>query len=872
VSVDVRAQLERSLADRYRLERELGAGGMATVYLAHDLKYDRHVAIKVVHPDLAAVIGAERFLAEIRVTAQLQHPHILPLFDSGETDGQLWYAMPYVEGETLRDRLAREQELPIEESVRIARQVGSALDYAHRHGVVHRDIKPENILLLDGTPLVADFGIALAVSNAGGPRLTQTGLSLGTPQYMSPEQASGAKHIDGRTDVYSLGCVLYEMLAGEPPFTGPNSQAIVARVLTESPQPIRPRRDTVPPAIEAAVLTAIAKLPADRHATAADFVRALDSGHAPTSVSAATNVAAPTNAWTTYLPWGVAAVMAIAAVAMAFRPHGEPEHGITVSTLLPPEGHAFSEAESFGALSPDGQRFAFVALGPHGTRQIWMRHLDTLYAEPVAGTEEGRAPFFSPDGSRLAFLRRDTVWVANLAGGAPQALCAVPYPHSGAWGAPDVIVVAASKGIYRGAFTSGVCSLAIKRDSAAIMAPMHPSLLSDGRHVLFTFMFAVDPSRVVVGDLETGAIQPFLTGQDPTLVGPGLAVFGRWSDNAQNTLWAQRFDERSLALRGSAVPIASRVRTSTTFAYAASASGALIFAQGLGDLGAVITDRAGRITDSASVPGTWSFQLAHDKPWLAAGGDARGLKIFDLNRRVSEPTRFRTTLVFSPAWSPRDTAIAFAVIDSGGVAGISVAHVASGTVSHLVAKAGQFLWPTSWSGDGRHLVITSGSDWMFSRGEIWEYDFVAKTLNPVVVEKFSVHEGALSPDNRWLAYRADATGTFEVWVRPFLRPGAPHRISSSGGRLPRWRNDGRELYYQSPEGHVMVVGVSGGTEPSFTAPRTLFAAAEWTPQTFYDEWATSYDVSGDGQRFALRMNAVSTAAVLVQHWMSRLKP
>src|SRR5665213_3054828 len=225
-------RLTRALADRYAIERELGQGGMATVYLARDLKHDRHVAVKVLHPDLAAVVGAARFLAEIRTTANLQHPHILPLHDSGDADGYLFYVMPYVEGETLRTRLTRERQLPITDAVRIAREVASALDYAHRHNVVHRDIKPENILLHDGSALVADFGIALAISNAGGTRLTQTGLSLGTPQYMSPEQATGDKIIDGRTDVYSLGAVLYEMLAGEPPFTGPSSQAIVSRVLT----------------------------------------------------------------------------------------------------------------------------------------------------------------------------------------------------------------------------------------------------------------------------------------------------------------------------------------------------------------------------------------------------------------------------------------------------------------------------------------------------------------------------------------------------------------------------------------------------------------------------------------------------------------
>ena len=238
MTLAVPEQLAASLADRYVIERELGRGGMATVYLARDVRHGRQVAIKVLHPELAAVLGAERFLAEIKTTAALQHPHILPLFDSGTADGQLFYVMPFIDGETLRTRLDRETQLPIADAVQLTREVADALQYAHERGVIHRDIKPENILLQGGHALVADFGIALAVQHAGGQRMTQTGLSLGTPQYMSPEQAMGEKVIDARSDIYALGAVTYEMLVGEPPFTGPSTQAIVARLLSTAPQPL----------------------------------------------------------------------------------------------------------------------------------------------------------------------------------------------------------------------------------------------------------------------------------------------------------------------------------------------------------------------------------------------------------------------------------------------------------------------------------------------------------------------------------------------------------------------------------------------------------------------------------------------------------
>src|SRR5688572_9713430 len=309
------ADLNSALTGRYRIERELGGGGMAMVYLARDERHDRSVALKVLRPELAAVIGAERFLHEIKTTANLQHPHILPLHDSGNVDGTVWYVMPSVEGESLRDRLTRETQLPIEDALQVAREVASALDYAHRHGVIHRDIKPENILLHDGRAMVADFGIALAVSRTeGGTRITETGMSLGTPHYMSPEQALGERTIDARTDVYALGCVLYEMLAGEPPFTGPSAQAIVAKVMNTMPAPVTASRPTVPVFVDTAIARALSKLPADRFKGAAEFAAALQGVGAQasmttTGVRSASSRPAPRSAvLLRALPWGVAAV------------------------------------------------------------------------------------------------------------------------------------------------------------------------------------------------------------------------------------------------------------------------------------------------------------------------------------------------------------------------------------------------------------------------------------------------------------------------------------------------------------------------------------------------------------------------------------
>ena len=289
---DLLDRITAALADRYPIERELGRGGMATVYLAQDLKHRRRVAIKVLSQDLAAMLGPGRFLREIELAAKLSHPHILPLYDSGQVDGLVFYVMPYIEGESLRDRLNRDKQLPIEDAVRMVQKIAGALDYAHRQDVIHRDIKPENILLHEGEPLVADFGIALAVSAAGGERLTGTGLSIGTPYYMSPEQATGDRQLDARTDVYSLGCVLFEMLAGEPPHTGPTAQAVLARILTEPPRDVRKLRTSVSAGLDRVVARALSRLPADRFPTTSAFAEALSHPESSDQRSGPTEVLA----------------------------------------------------------------------------------------------------------------------------------------------------------------------------------------------------------------------------------------------------------------------------------------------------------------------------------------------------------------------------------------------------------------------------------------------------------------------------------------------------------------------------------------------------------------------------------------------------
>src|SRR5688572_25682343 len=394
-------RLASALADRYRIERELGAGGMATVHLAEDVRHHRKVALKLLHPELSAVIGPERFLKEIELTANLQHPHILPLFDSGTADGQLFYVMPFVEGESLRGRLERERQLPIADAILIAREVADALHYAHERGVVHRDIKPENILLQGGHALVADFGIALAVQHAGGQRMTQTGLSLGTPHYMSPEQAMGDRTLDARSDIYALGAVTYEMLTGDPPFTGSSAQAIVAKVLTERPSPPSTMRDTVPAGVERAVHTALAKLPADRYPTAEAFGAALGAtGYAepaaPSSSRPSSLVSRRTRAPLAAMTLVTALSLALAAWAW-LRREG-PAAGTSRMTLLFEE--LYDDAEEGPIISPDGR--TFVSSNRQG--ELLLRHESSREHRAIPGSRNTWSPFFSPEGDSIAYM------------------------------------------------------------------------------------------------------------------------------------------------------------------------------------------------------------------------------------------------------------------------------------------------------------------------------------------------------------------------------------------------------------------------------------------------------------------------------------
>jgi serine/threonine-protein kinase len=875
-------RLRASLVDRYRIEREVGQGGMATVYLAQDLKHGRQVAIKVLRPELAAVIGAERFLSEIKTTAALQHPHILPLHDSGEADSFLFYVMPFVEGESLRDRLTREKQLPIPDAVRIATEVASALDYAHRHNVIHRDIKPENILLHDGRALVADFGIALAASKAGGTRMTETGMSLGTPTYMSPEQAMGEREITAKSDVYALGCVTYEMLLGEPPFTGPTAQSIVAKVMTEKPAPLLPRRDRIPPNVENAVLTALEKLPADRFASAAQFAQALGD---PSVVAPGAPAAAPARRGARamvprrWLGLALAANLLLIVAALVW-PRGAPETGTSRQSVVlwhyqlpqPLEpGAPFVASQA--AIAPDGSSIVFSDSSTSGVRL--MRKLrDAADATPIAGTEGGVSPFFSPDGKWIGYITLDgQVRKQPVSGGGSitLALDARGDYKAAAWLDDQTIVYVDRRGWFTRVSAEGGTGSAkvYTKPANADIATLAP--LPGSRGLLFTYCngncavqsdlyvydLAADSARVLVPQAAGGWYSP--TGH--------LLYTSR-----DGGLYAAAFDLRRLVTRSGAIPVIDEVEPTR---FALSPSGVVVYsidpaAHEPAEL--VWVTRDGRVTPIDS-----SWRGPFEYPALSPDGMALAVslrgKTTDLWIRRANGTRQKVIALgaanWRASWMPDGKALTFISIRSADSADAeSVFRVqadGSGKAEEILHHR-YGVWETEVSRDGRWLVIRSDEE--NGDGNVYARRLGGDTaLVPLLTDPSQTNQIALSPDGRWLAWGSNESGVQnEIYVASFPDMGSKRLVSRGGGTEPRWSRNGRELFFKSG-GQLMAVAVPPG--PSFLPgdPHPLFSVAGFRAARNRPQ----YDVAPDGRFVMIRQSGAAAGIVYAEHWFAELQ-
>ena len=886
MTIGTEERLRSALADRYRIEREIGAGGMATVYLAQDLRHDRRVALKVLRAELAAVIGAERFLAEIKLTANLQHPHILPLLDSGEAgqreDGSgifLWYTMPYVEGESLRTRLSREKQLPLDDAVRLATEVASALDYAHRHGVIHRDIKPENVLLHEGRALVADFGIALALSSAG-TRMTETGMSLGTPHYMSPEQAMGERELTARSDVYALGAMLYEMLVGEPPFTGPTAQAIVARVVTESPRPLLPQRHTIPPQVEAAVMIALEKLPADRFGSAAEFAEALARpGFADT-----TAFAAPVG-WSA--PAGRKARIRLAAII-----GGVALVGVAAGWILRPRPAPDLRVERFEilngvladggfAISPDGRTVVASVRKEGGGYHLITRRLDALETATIPGSDNSGLPAFSPDGRELAFSSPRGVGRVTLGGGA-AVTTALPIPGNSSleWGVDGFWYFSNQNGgVSRVAVTGGQPEIVIQPDSISGELLLYVDALPGGRAVLVSRVRAeYAQNEVAVLDLRTKTMRNLVRGTMGKYDGVGHLLYA----TSDGVLFAAPFDPDKAEISGEPVAVARDIWLPGFgwAAYDVSPSGTLIYqtVAGLSEGQALVfVGRDGTRRPFPLPKGQYNnLALSPDGARLALGtveGNKDGGEIFVMGLHDSVLTRLTFEGVNGyPSWTPDGKRLAFYREVNAERDLMWIPADGSGRADALFRRP-KAQFESVFSRDGRWLVFRDGNGSIGDDLALWMLDVSRPDSQWMYLDEPGAAERApaISPDSRFLAYVSDVSGRPEVYVRPFPDPGsgAVWQVSTDGGMEPVWAWSGNELFYESPS-DLMAASIS--TTPAFSvrARRTLFPNRDLVVNPWHQRFVV---LPGDSLFVMIqsRFGAESIRTVVVTNWTADLQ-
>jgi len=846
------SQLKAALADRYEVDREVGAGGMATVYLARDLKHDRRVALKVLKPELGAVLGVERFLAEIKVTANLQHPNLLPLFDSGAAEGLLFYVMPFVEGESLRARLEREKQLPVDEAVHIGAAVASALDYAHRQGVIHRDLKPENILMHEGQPLVADFGIALAVSNAGGGRITQTGLSLGTPQYMSPEQATGDRAVDGRTDIYSLGAVTYEMLTGEAPHTGSSSQAVIARVLTEKPRAVRASRPNVPAHVEAAVDHALEKLAADRFATAKEFADALTGKVILAVTSAGTGANGdrvtprPARERRLAIALGAMVVVWLATLVPALRDFGSSPYAPEIRFDIP----VLSQTQGLQiAVSPDGKHVAFTTpQTADGKPVLWIRSLATSSIRVLPGTEGAGRPFWSPDSKEIAYFAGEQLRRVAVAGGASQVVANVERPGpsaGGSWGLGGVIVLVSGSRLFRVAASGGEPSL-IPISGVPARSFSNPQLLPDGRHFLFNSRGVGVTSGLYVGSLDDSTTRRLLPIDTRAVYSPlGYLLYVRGA-----SLYAQRFDASRLELSGEPLPVADSIGVNTSggvTGFDVSSDNVLVYRQ----TGVVAFSRHlawysrdGRPAGTAGDTGTYTqISLSPDERFVAVDRDVaaspgRNVWIIDLGSNITSRLTTDSLARGAPFWFPDSRSVGFSSF-RGGSNDFYRKAIGGATDSVLFESGNPDKYPEGVTRDGKSLIFHA-ADTLFSLS----FDG-ARTPTVLATGIPRIDQAHTSPDGKWITYISTESGRFEVYVATFPAIGDRRQVSAAGGGQPRWRGDGKELFYLTEDGMVMAVAVTPGPPIQFGTPTPLFRSPIQAPNPVIEQWA----VTRDGRKF-----------------------
>jgi Tol biopolymer transport system component/predicted Ser/Thr protein kinase len=857
----------------YEILAPLGAGGMGEVYRARDTRLERTVAVKVLPAHLSlSPESRQRFEREARTISQLSHPHICAIYDVGNAEGVEYLVMEYLEGETLAERLAK-GPLPIEQVLRHGIEIADALDRAHAQGIVHRDLKPANVMITKSGVKLLDFGLAKMIVPSS-PReltsfptqanLTQEGTILGTFQYMAPEQLEGG-NTDARTDIFAFGAVLYEMATGKKAFTAHSQASLIAAILERDPPPVSTVQPIAPPGLDRVVRRCLAKDPERRWQSARDV--ALELGEIGPGAAAPVVAAAKPLRRRGAAGWVAALLLSLALLAVLFGPWRRRSLQAASTpvrfTIPPPAG---STLQGMLALSPDGTRLAFVATTGDGRDRLLVRPLDSLETRSLEGTDGAECPFWSPDGRSLAFFADGKLKRIAPDGGGPRTLCDAAAPRGGAWGADGRIVFSANVGgsIDLVPDTGGQPRPLAQLTSRSGEVYRWPSFLPDGRHFLYYVAYG-DPkvTGVYVGSVDSSETRRILPDAEAAAV---YAAPGHLLYRSGDRLMSRPFDVREMRPTGEASPVVEDVWwdgiSTLATAFTVSSNGVLAYQTGgLSESQLLLYDRTGKELGPIGAP------AAHFEPMFSPDGRSvlvsRGVKqrtwqtetwLADVGRGTM------TRLVTDPGvnsvtalWSPDGRRVAFASPPLGDV---FVRDIHSSEKPKLLFQLPVFSPLDDWSRDGRYIFYDA-IDWKTFRIDIGVRDLQEKTSRPLIATSANESTAALSPDGRWIAYFSDESGANEIYVQSFPAGNDRQQVSVGGGTQPRWRGDGRELFYVSSDRKVMSVDIHAGERLEAGTPHALFQTRILPPV----EARNHYDVTSDGQRFVVNSRRPEDASL-----------
>jgi len=870
----------------YEILAPLGAGGMGEVYRANDTRLDRTVAIKVLpshlssNPDLR-----QRFEREARAVSSLNHPHICTLHDVGNQDGVEYLVMEFLEGETLADRL-KKGPLPSDQVLRHGIEIADALDKAHKQGIVHRDLKPGNIMLTKSGAKLLDFGLAKlqppasqavmsgvsALATEAGKNLTAEGTIVGTFQYMAPEQLEG-KDLDSRTDIFAFGVVLYEMITGKKAFTGTSQASLIAAILDKDPQPISDIQPMTPPALDRVVKTCLAKDPDDRWQSAHDLMNELKWIREGSSQAGTPAPVAARRKHRERLSWILALVFFLLSLAFAalYFQRPAPQNTLMQLSVLPPENTSILSS----TISPDGKNLAIVASDASGKRTLWIRSIDSLTARPLPETDGSAYPFWSPDSRALGFFADRKLKKIDIPGGRAQTLCDVQDPHGGSWSPQGIILFASQTLLYQISASGGQATPVTKLDPNE-EADRWPCFLPDGRHFFYLGdAYRTEEHHLKLGSLDsmksTIVLSSFVS--NLAYAHSGFVLFVR-----QGVLMAQKFDPARLQLSGEAFPLAEQMAYTGgnhQFDFSVSDSGVLTYRRANPNSQMIWFDRAGKSLGVVGEPGRFvNVDLSPDENRVAAeqlDADGRNgdIWIFDLIRKTTSRFTFDPGWDQCALWSPDGNRIVFASDRNVESAAQNLYQKNSGGGGNdeLLLKSDSYKTPTSWSPDGKILAVdysTEGSN----NGDILLLSLSDRQLTPYLKTDFSEYDAQVSPDGKWIAYVSDESGKPEVYVQPFVVSGAKWQISASGGEQPRWRRDGKELFFVSGDNKLSAAEIQSNITLQPGIPRPLFEV-----RIVRSDGRQNYAVSADGQRFLVNTVPEDTSSGsinLVFNWISQL--